>query len=761
MAKRRMKSLLVGASWLLFSCQAVPQTQPPGNAGPRMIQATNAAEFRAALENAQPGDTIELTASVTYTGNFRIPAKTSTSDQYITIRTSAIADLPEGQRVSPESAVKMAKIMTANADPVLLFQPGSKNWRLQGLEVTNAQGVYAYDLIRVGEMEERSATRQPSNIELDRMYIHNGNNEGTKRGIFFNSNAIKLTNSYLDNFKSKFQDAMAIAVCNGPGPYVISNNFLEGAGYSIIFGGCPNGIPGIAPADVTFTRNHVFKRLNWQKEGWVVKNQFEVKTGRRMRIEGNVFENNWISGQSGFGILFTVRVDGKDTSGTPFGVIEDILFANNLILNTPNGVNVLGQDEAIRNLGQTSRLTFRNNLFSGIKGRLFQFLQFPKDIVIEKNTAAETGNLIMSENQTSGFVMRDNIFSVNGLGIFGSGLGSGNRVLSENFPGAVVRNNGFIGEGVSGYYPSGNTYVNKMADVRFVDPANGNYRLQPNSPLRGKGQNNTDPGVNMDALETAIAGVIPPRQTTPAIRAVVNNLDGSTRVAPGILVAIFGESLADCVFVQPTAPVPASLCDTEIRINGKAAPLLYVSPVQAVAQMPSDTVIAGRRVEVQAVTAAGASEPFFIEPENVSRAAPAMPFYRVEGSETQWVYLQHEDGKYNGPLGEGNPLRPGGKAILRMGGLGKTTPPTPDGDVPATDPPPVPESVVELYINDTFQPLETMRAVRNAIGLFDLIFTLALDTPIGGLEENWIWVNVQGVESVRQRLQLAAAIENE
>ncbi|MBM3796834.1 MAG: hypothetical protein FJW31_22920 [Acidobacteria bacterium] len=752
---------MAGLLWVFAGCEAVPQTQPPAGSGPRVIQVTNAGELQPALDAARPGDTLELTAGATYTGNFRLPAKTGASNDYITIRTSALADLPAGQRVSPDSAPKMAKIISNNADPVLVFQPGSRNWRLAGLEVTNAQGVYAFDLIRVGEMEEPSAARQPTNIEFDRLYVHNGNDQGSKRGFFFNSNAVKLTNSYVSDFRSNFQDAMAVAVCNGPGPYEFTNNFLEGAGYSIIFGGCPNGIPGVAPSDVTFTRNHVFKPMRWQQERWVVKNQFEIKMGRRFRIEGNVFENNWVAGQSGFGILFTVRVDGKDGAGAPFGVIEDIVFANNLVINTPNGINVLGQDDATRNLGQTSKLTIRNNLFSGVKGRLFQFLQFPKDVVIERNTAVETGNLIMSENQTTGFVMRDNIFTVSGLGIFGSGLGSGNRVLNENFPGSVVRNNGFIGENVSSFYPTGNTYVNKLTDVRFVDAAAENYRLQPNSPFRGKAQNNRDPGANMDELEAAIAGVIPPRRPAPKVRAVVNGLDGSMPISPGVLVAVYGESLSNCVFQQPTAPLPVRLCgDTEIRINGNAAPLLYASPAQAIAQVPSG-VIAGRRADVQVVTGAGSSELFYIDPENVKPASPAMPFYRVQGRDTEWVFLQHEDGKMNGPLGEGNPLRPGMKAALRIGGLGKTTPVTPDGDVPRSDPPPVPESPLEIYINDTFQPLDLARAVTTAIGMFDLVFTLAAETPIGGLEENWIWVTTQGVESVRRRLQLApAAVEN-
>lgn len=496
---------------LLFvvGCKAAPLPPQSTGTGPpraaRTVRVNNASELQPALDAAAPGDTIELVAGATYTGNFRIPAKADNRKEFITIQSTAVDKLPAGGRVSPQSSAHMARLVTTNADPLLLVSQRAHNWRIIGLELTTAPGVYAYDIIRVGDMEATSADAQPRDIELDRVYVHAHPDKGTKRGIFFNSNAVKLTNSYLSEFKSNFQDAMAVAVCNGPGPYEITNNYLEGAGYGIIIGGCPNGIPGIVPSDITFTRNHVFKPLAW-KDKWVVKNIFEVKLGRRIRIEGNVFENNWVANQSGFGILFTVRTDGVDTQGKPFGIIEDVTFANNMVINSTHGINILGQDEARQNIGQGKGFIFRNNLFVKVPGRLFQFLQNPKDILIENNTSVSNGAIIMSENVTTGMVMRDNLFTLGDLGIFGSGLGSGNKVLQVNFPGSVVQFNGFVGEGES-WHPGGNTYLKKVEEVRFVDPSQGNYRLQPKSPLRGKGQKKKDPGVDMDSLEAAVKGV--------------------------------------------------------------------------------------------------------------------------------------------------------------------------------------------------------------------------------------------------------------
>ena len=751
------KSLcMFGAVALLAtSCNGAPpaQLEAGRTRAAKTLFVSKASELQQALDDAQFGDTVELSAGQTYSGNFIFKAKTGASTEFITVRTSAIDQLPAGRRVIPDWAAQMAKIITPNTDPAILFAQNSRQWRLIGLEVTCVQGAYVFDIIRAGDMEATTAAVQPSNIELDRLYVHPHTEKGSKRGLFINTNAFKLTNSHVSDFKSSFQDGMAVAVCNGPGPFDITNNFLEGAGYGIIFGGCPNGIPEVAPSDVTFRRNHVYKPLTWQKESWIIKNLFEVKMGRRLRIEGNVFENNWVSGQSGFGVLFTVRTDGKDTQGRAFGVVEDVTFTNNMLINMPNGINILGRDEFQGGLrGQSSKINIRNNLFVRVPGRLFQILQFAKDIVIEKNTAIGNDMIIGSENENTGLVMRDNIFSLGTYGIFGSGLGSGVRVLATNFPGSTVRFNGFVGDFGAESHPTGNTYVKDTAAARFVNPEGNDYRLQANSPLRGKGQNNLDPGVDMDQLQAAINGVAT-KPMAPKINAALNSVDGSTRVSPGGLMVLFGESLATCTKQQETAPLPVTLCDTTVLMNLVPAPLLYVSPTQIVAQVPS-SVLPGRNLPLRVTIPGRESEEYVIQSHEVGTVAPAIFTYLVRDSPVEWAYLRHEDGSWNGPLGNGAALQPNGKATLIVSGLGKTTPPIRDGYVPEPDS--IPNSPVELYINDTFQTVESVKAVLNSISLFEVQFTLSELTSIGGFEENWIWINTQGMESLRRRIQLSA-----
>src|SRR4029434_4606421 len=108
-------------------------------------------------------------------------------------------------------------------------------------------------------------------------------------------------------------------------------------------------IDGLVPSDIEIRRNRMAKPLTWRigdpqyaRTAWTVKNLFELKNARRVLVDGNLFEYNWPHAQNGFAILFTVRnQDGK----SPWSVVEDITFANNVVRHVGAGINVLGHDD--------------------------------------------------------------------------------------------------------------------------------------------------------------------------------------------------------------------------------------------------------------------------------------------------------------------------------------------------------------------------------------------------------------------------------
>ena len=132
-------------------------------------------------------------------------------------------------------------------------------------------------------------------------------------------------------------DSQAILGFNGPGPFKIVNNYLEGAGENIMFGGGDPSIPGLVPSDIEIRGNHLFKPLRWRPEAarstsgihWTVKNLLELKNAQRVLIEGNVLENVWAGEQNGSSVVLTPRNGGS----APWSVVQDVMFRNNIVRN--------------------------------------------------------------------------------------------------------------------------------------------------------------------------------------------------------------------------------------------------------------------------------------------------------------------------------------------------------------------------------------------------------------------------------------------
>src|SRR4029450_1082596 len=117
-----------------------------------------------------------------------------------------------------------------------------------------------------GSSAQHALFQVPHDLEIDRSYIHGDPVNGHKRCVALNSASTTVSNSYIADCKRIGQDAQAIAGWNGPGPFTITNNYLEGAGENLMFGGADPTIQGLVPADIQVTDNHLAKPLRWRKE---------------------------------------------------------------------------------------------------------------------------------------------------------------------------------------------------------------------------------------------------------------------------------------------------------------------------------------------------------------------------------------------------------------------------------------------------------------------------------------------------------------
>ena len=430
-----------------------------------------------ALNSAVPGDVIVVQAGARFVGPFRLPVKPAGA--LITIRSSAT--LPE-RRITPSDSALLPTLATGVISAVL-DGTGASNWKLDGLQfesVSNGQG----DII---------VLQDSTNIYMDRLLIVAGPN-GQKRGVRGNGRQITLTRSHIANMWRLGQDSQAFCAWDGAGPYTITNNFLEAASENVMFGGADSQSPDRVPSDILVEGNHFTKRLEWKGQSKVVKNLFELKSAKRITIRGNTFERNWSDGQTGYGILFkAVNQDGK----APWSALEDVLFEHNLVRETENGFNILGNDYA-QPSGRATRITIKNNLLL-TTGVAFQLGGEIGELTINHNTinqgytlmslyhgtvwnagapAARPGNYAVEH-----LTYTNNLALHNQYGVKGQGTAVGMPSLTAHTVGFRWTNN--VLAGGAGYFYPAVTWVPAVADYRAQ--FRSDYTLVPTSIYRFSG----------------------------------------------------------------------------------------------------------------------------------------------------------------------------------------------------------------------------------------------------------------------------------
>src|SRR5262249_26656578 len=316
----------------------------------RTIAVPAGGNFQSALDVAQPGDVITLEAGATYRGPFTLPKKAGTG--WIIVRTSAPdSSLPSlGTRVTPVYAHVMPKVVVgAGVGGAIQTAPGAHHFRFIGIEVGPASGTFVSNLVELGSGTATNLTMLPHDIVIDRCYLHGNPTLGGRRGVALNGKAIAVIDSYLADFKEVGADSQAIAGWNGPGPFKIVNNHLEGAGENVMFGGGDPAIRDLVPSDIEIRQNHFFKPLSWRKGDlsyagtqWSIKTLFELKNARRVLVDRNIFENIWLADQAGFAVQLTVR---NQYGGAPWSTIEDVTFTGNIVRHSGSGISILGTDD--------------------------------------------------------------------------------------------------------------------------------------------------------------------------------------------------------------------------------------------------------------------------------------------------------------------------------------------------------------------------------------------------------------------------------
>jgi hypothetical protein len=475
---------IVAAAVLLI---ALPQKEP--EAGSLNVAASG--DLQQALNSARPGDTVFLAAGATYTGNFVLPARSSTRDtRPIVVRTAGDDAVAPGKRIGPDASPQLAKLQSPNNLPALATAPSARYWRIALLEFA-ANGGGEGDIIALGDgsTAQKTASLVPSDLVLDRVYIHGDPTAGQKRAVALNAARVTIANSYISDIKAVAQDSQAIAGWNGPGAYLIENNYLEAAGENILFGGADPSILELTPSDITIRNNLVSKPLAWRAAGsnWQIKNLLELKNARSVTIQDNVFERNWAQAQSGYAILLTVR---NQDGGCPWCEVRDVVFERNTVRDIAAVFQILGTDY-LQPSRQTVNVAVRENLIAGLDGSLWggdgyllQMTDMPRDVAFDHNTIIQgfSNGIAKVDGRVDGFVFTNNLTGHGQYGIIATARAPGNDSINSTLPGARIVNNVIAGANPS-VYPPGNQFPSMdQFKQQFVNWAGNDFRLNLNSP---------------------------------------------------------------------------------------------------------------------------------------------------------------------------------------------------------------------------------------------------------------------------------------
>jgi hypothetical protein len=296
-----------------------------------------------------------------------------------------------------------------------------------------------------------------------------------------------------------------------------------------------------------------------------VKNDFEIKNGTHMLIEGNVLENNWGGyTQRGHAVLFTPKNQNGKCNGQPCGLcpecaVNNVTFRYNVIHNAA-GMMTIGSGS--NDIG----LYCKGQHFLSVHDNVADGLQYPtcygcnailiqlgsdykadnpppddsvlSDVTIRNNTLIAEGDskpgasglLVLggpppnvATVQASNIAFVNNVASTLSIGAFSPGGGTNNcstGFYAKPNNAATIWKSCFIGDSsltgnvLVNYpkkisdWPDGNLFAPNMLAVGFDDLAGGVYSLQQDNAYAGK-------GADMNAINLATLGVT--RLITPEL----------------------------------------------------------------------------------------------------------------------------------------------------------------------------------------------------------------------------------------------------
>lgn len=350
---------------------------------------------------------------------------------------------------------------------------------------------------------------------------------------------------------------------------------------------------------------------------WMVKNVFELKKVDGALVEGNVFDNSWVSGQGGYGVLFTIANNSVGVNGNDSAVVKNVIFRNNKVRHVAGAFQLTGLSADGDISDRMRSMTISNNIFEDVSGNTYGGKQNiilvgtgtnggydglaargPVDVTIDHNTFLnESGKALLifdlykhsEQSRADNFDFTNNLIRRNDQGLRNIGVGGleteGNTSWTNVTSGGSAWTNNVVVGATCSTYPGApaSTWCPSEATFQsaFTNYAGGNYRVA--NTWNTACASGTACGANIDTIEAftniALSGddsggtppAVSPTITTTAIAQATKGVAFSLQFAATGGTTPYTWSLAN----GTTAPTGMSLTSTGILSGTPTAPGSY------------------------------------------------------------------------------------------------------------------------------------------------------------------------------------------
>jgi uncharacterized protein (TIGR03437 family) len=222
----------------------------------------------------------------------------------------------------------------------------------------------------------------------------------------------------------------------------------------------------------------------------------------------------------------------------------------------------------------------------------------------------------------------------------------------------------------------------------------------------------------------------------PSVAAVTDgaSFQANRALSPGTFITIFGSNLASSTSQASSLPLPSSLGGASIFVAGESVPIVYASPTQINAILPSDLAI---NTSTQLIVSKGSS---LSTPVTISVAAASPGVFTF--GQNQGI-LQHSNFTL---VSSSSPAARGEIVVIYCSGLGATSPSVVAGAVSPSSPPAITTGKVGVTFGGASAQVLFAGLTPGLTGLYQINATVPSNSPVGNSVQ--LVINVAGIASV-------------